>query len=91
MLKAATVAETAWDAQRKHGDVRLQYQSQKQFEQLADAFGMMAEWRDGVPRAAYHGVVSRFKRVSTHEGLAYGHLVWLWHPCFEVTTGDRMP
>ncbi|CAL5224039.1 g6661 [Coccomyxa viridis] len=57
MLEAAPKAETAWDAQQWHGDVRLQYKSQKHFEQLAVAFGMMAEWRDGVPRAAYHGVV----------------------------------
>ena len=58
MLEAAPIAETAWDAQKKQGDVRLQYKSQQHFEQLAVAFGMMAEWRDRVPRAAYHGVVS---------------------------------
>ena len=54
----APVAETARDAQSRHGNVRLQYQSQGHFERLAAAFGMMSEWRDGVPRAAYHGVVS---------------------------------
>ena len=61
MLEAAPIAETAGDAQRWDGDVKLQYQSQKHFEQLAAAFGMMAEWRDRVPRAAYHGVVSCMK------------------------------
>ena len=58
-LNAAPVAKTAWEAQRWHGNVRLQYRSQEHFEQLAEAFSMMTEWRDGVPRAAYHGVVSR--------------------------------
>lgn len=89
MLEAASVAETAWDAQRWHGDVRLQYQSQQQFEQLADAFGMMSEWRDGVPRAAYHGVVSRLslesetlKHASIREGVANGQLAWLWTSVF---------
>ena len=64
MLEAAPIAATAWEAQRWHGDVRLQYQSQTQFEKLAEVFGMMAEWRDGVPRAAYHGVVSCLKHAQ---------------------------
>ena len=61
-LEASPVARTAWEAQGWEGDVRLQYHSQFEFEQLVSMFGMMKEWRDGVPRAAYHGVVSFFDK-----------------------------
>ena len=84
MLEAAPKAETAWDAQQWHGDVRLQYKSQKHFEQLAVAFGMMAEWRDGVPRAAYHGVVSSLDRappmtIAPVDSYCCSHPSWYCH------------
>ena len=84
MLEAAPIAETTWDAQQWHGDVRLQYKSQQHFEQLAVAFGMMAEWRDGVPRAAYHGVVSSLDRAPPMRSMpvnswCYAHLSWWYH------------
>ncbi|XP_056164260.1 alpha-1,3-mannosyl-glycoprotein 2-beta-N-acetylglucosaminyltransferase isoform X1 [Syzygium oleosum] len=39
------------------GDVRLQYQHQQDFERIARQFGVFQEWKDGVPRTAYKGVV----------------------------------
>ena len=57
-LEAAPVAETVAEAQGWVGDVRLLYHTQEHFEALAKALGIMKEWRDGVPRAAYKGVVS---------------------------------
>ncbi len=63
-LEGAPVARTAWEAQGWQGDVRLQYHSQLEFEHLVSMFGMMKEWRDGVPRAAYHGVVSFLDQCS---------------------------
>ena len=56
-LEAAPIASSVSEAKAWRGEVRLQYKSQEEFEQLAVAFGMMKERRDGVPRAAYHGVV----------------------------------
>jgi alpha-1,3-mannosyl-glycoprotein beta-1,2-N-acetylglucosaminyltransferase len=38
-------------------DVRIEYSSQRQFEGLARLFGVFEEWKDGVPRTAYKGVV----------------------------------
>ncbi|CAN6481590.1 unnamed protein product [Victoria cruziana] len=39
------------------GDVRIQYQDQGEFEQIARQFGIFEEWKDGIPRTAYKGVV----------------------------------
>ncbi|XP_073101482.1 alpha-1,3-mannosyl-glycoprotein 2-beta-N-acetylglucosaminyltransferase isoform X2 [Elaeis guineensis] len=39
------------------GDVRIQYRDQADFEQIARGFGIFEEWKDGIPRTAYKGVV----------------------------------
>ena len=65
----APVAETAGDAQSRHGNVRLQYQSQGHFERLAAAFGMMSEWRDGVPRARIPWGGERVKPALCFKGM----------------------
>uniref|UniRef100_M1B6A5 Alpha-1,3-mannosyl-glycoprotein 2-beta-N-acetylglucosaminyltransferase n=1 Tax=Solanum tuberosum TaxID=4113 RepID=M1B6A5_SOLTU len=39
------------------GDVRIQYRDQLDFEAIARQFGIFEEWKDGVPRAAYKGIV----------------------------------
>lgn len=39
------------------GDVRIQYKDQLDFESIARQFGVFEEWKDGVPRTAYKGVV----------------------------------
>ncbi|XP_019266398.1 PREDICTED: alpha-1,3-mannosyl-glycoprotein 2-beta-N-acetylglucosaminyltransferase isoform X1 [Nicotiana attenuata] len=39
------------------GDVRIQYRDQLGFEDIARQFGIFEEWKDGVPRAAYKGIV----------------------------------
>ncbi|CAK9177926.1 unnamed protein product [Ilex paraguariensis] len=39
------------------GDVRIQYKDQAEFETIARQFGIFEEWKDGVPRTAYKGVV----------------------------------
>jgi hypothetical protein len=40
------------------GDLVLWYHSQRQFEQYAKILRIMAEWKAGVPRGSYQGVVS---------------------------------
>ena len=35
------------------GDVVMRYTSEQHFEQLAAQFGIMKEWKSGVPRASY--------------------------------------
>ncbi|KAM1106819.1 hypothetical protein ACFX2B_003612 [Malus domestica] len=39
------------------GDVRIQYNDQPDFEYIAGQFGIFEEWKDGVPRTAYKGIV----------------------------------
>ncbi|XP_059433867.1 alpha-1,3-mannosyl-glycoprotein 2-beta-N-acetylglucosaminyltransferase isoform X2 [Corylus avellana] len=39
------------------GDVRIQYTNQFDFELIARQFGIFEEWKDGIPRTAYKGVV----------------------------------
>jgi alpha-1,3-mannosyl-glycoprotein beta-1,2-N-acetylglucosaminyltransferase len=38
-------------------DVRIQYDDQEDFERIARQFGIFEEWKDGIPRTAYKGVV----------------------------------
>ncbi|XP_074381597.1 alpha-1,3-mannosyl-glycoprotein 2-beta-N-acetylglucosaminyltransferase isoform X1 [Apium graveolens] len=40
------------------GDVRIQYRDQEDFERIAAKFGIFEEWKDGIPRAAYKGIVT---------------------------------
>ncbi|GER44882.1 2-N-acetylglucosaminyltransferase [Striga asiatica] len=39
------------------GDIRILYRDQSDFERIASQFGIFEEWKDGVPRTAYKGVV----------------------------------
>ncbi|KAL5858626.1 hypothetical protein ACOSQ3_006084 [Xanthoceras sorbifolium] len=39
------------------GDVRIQYKNQRQFEVISRQFGIFEEWKDGIPRTAYKGIV----------------------------------
>nr|GEU36846.1 alpha-1,3-mannosyl-glycoprotein 2-beta-N-acetylglucosaminyltransferase isoform X1 [Tanacetum cinerariifolium] len=39
------------------GDVRVQYNDQSHFENIASHFGIFEEWKDGIPRTSYKGVV----------------------------------
>ncbi|KAH7518248.1 hypothetical protein FEM48_Zijuj09G0151200 [Ziziphus jujuba var. spinosa] len=39
------------------GDVRIKYNNQQDFERIAGMFGIFEEWKDGIPRTAYKGVV----------------------------------
>ncbi|KAG7011814.1 Alpha-1,3-mannosyl-glycoprotein 2-beta-N-acetylglucosaminyltransferase [Cucurbita argyrosperma subsp. argyrosperma] len=39
------------------GDVRIEYRDQSDFENIARQFGIFEEWKDGIPRTAYKGVV----------------------------------
>ncbi|KAG6410966.1 hypothetical protein SASPL_129039 [Salvia splendens] len=57
--KATPIQETnaVLKASNIKGDVRILYQDQQNFEQIASQFGIFEEWKDGVPRAAYKGVV----------------------------------
>ncbi|KAL8228914.1 hypothetical protein R6Q57_013814 [Mikania cordata] len=49
------------------GDVRIHYTDQSHFKNIARQFGIFEEWKDGIPRTAYKGVVvfrhQTFKRV----------------------------
>ncbi|XP_047321835.1 alpha-1,3-mannosyl-glycoprotein 2-beta-N-acetylglucosaminyltransferase [Impatiens glandulifera] len=40
-----------------NGDVRIRYNDQDDFESIAREFGIFQEWKDGVPRTGYLGVV----------------------------------
>uniref|UniRef100_A0A6N2L750 Alpha-1,3-mannosyl-glycoprotein 2-beta-N-acetylglucosaminyltransferase n=1 Tax=Salix viminalis TaxID=40686 RepID=A0A6N2L750_SALVM len=39
------------------GDVRIQYKDQPDFERIARQFGIFEEWKDGIPRTSFKGVV----------------------------------
>ncbi|XP_026456062.1 alpha-1,3-mannosyl-glycoprotein 2-beta-N-acetylglucosaminyltransferase-like [Papaver somniferum] len=50
-------ADAVLKAYNIDGDVRVHYKDQPDFERIARQFGIFKEWKDGVPRAAYKGVV----------------------------------
>jgi len=45
-------------AARKHGEVRLLYHTKMAFKKYAKFLGIMDDFKSGVPRMAYKGVVS---------------------------------
>ncbi|MCO5574475.1 hypothetical protein L7F22_028260 [Adiantum nelumboides] len=53
-LSGADVAAKTYNID---GDARIEYADQGAFERLARQFGVFHEWKDGVPRTAYKGVV----------------------------------
>ncbi|KAK5774405.1 alpha-1,3-mannosyl-glycoprotein 2-beta-N-acetylglucosaminyltransferase isoform X1 [Gossypium arboreum] len=60
ILKAAKPVpgtDPALMASNIEGDIRIQYRDQSDFEYIAQQFGVFEEWKDGVPRTAYKGVV----------------------------------
>lgn len=60
MVKKATSmhgTDAVLKASNINGDVRILYRDQQDFEHIASQFGIFEEWKDGVPRAAYKGVV----------------------------------
>ncbi|VFQ62110.1 unnamed protein product [Cuscuta campestris] len=60
MVKKAELihgADVALKANNMSGDVCIQYRDQLHFEEIARQFGIFEEWKDGVPRTAYKGVV----------------------------------
>lgn len=54
LISGPGVVEKAYNID---GDVRIEYADQAAFESLAAQFGIFQEWKDGVPRTAYKGVV----------------------------------
>ncbi|KAK9287578.1 hypothetical protein L1049_015999 [Liquidambar formosana] len=55
--KSVHGADAVLKAYNIDGDVRIQYQDQLDFERIARQFGIFYEWKDGIPRTAYKGVV----------------------------------
>ncbi|KAM7482814.1 hypothetical protein LguiB_007397 [Lonicera macranthoides] len=50
-------ADAVLKAYNIDGDVCIKYYDQTDFERIARQFGIFEEWKDGVPRTAYKGVV----------------------------------
>ncbi|XP_052143726.1 alpha-1,3-mannosyl-glycoprotein 2-beta-N-acetylglucosaminyltransferase isoform X1 [Oryza glaberrima] len=50
-------SDAALKAHNMDADVRIQYNDQEDFERIARQFGIFEEWKDGIPRTAYKGVV----------------------------------
>ncbi|KAG1362687.1 putative Alpha-1,3-mannosyl-glycoprotein 2-beta-N-acetylglucosaminyltransferase [Cocos nucifera] len=53
-------------AHNTDGDVLIQYRDQADFEQIARQFGIFEEWKDGIPRTAYKGIVVFRHQTSRH-------------------------
>lgn len=55
-----TLDELRRDLVTSKGPVRIQYSNRNQYKSAAKALGIMDDFKSGVPRTAYKGVVSTF-------------------------------
>lgn len=50
---------TSTDEVKLHpGTVKLLYDGKQEYEKLANELGIIDDWKDGVPRGSYHGIVT---------------------------------
>ena len=56
-LGSAKLMNTINDVKLESGTVKLMYDGREEFERLAQELGIIDDWKDGVPRASYHGIV----------------------------------
>lgn len=82
-LAAARTLQTAAQAKEASGDVKLLYSSERQYKLYARTLRMLPDWKDGVPRGAFRGVV------TLHVGDA--RLFLAPAPGFDPTTGGGGP
>ncbi|EPS66299.1 hypothetical protein M569_08478, partial [Genlisea aurea] len=57
LLKNATPVDATGGSYDVAGDIRISYRDHPDFERIARRFGIFEEWKDGIPRTAYNGVV----------------------------------
>ncbi|KMZ57737.1 Alpha-1,3-mannosyl-glycoprotein 2-beta-N-acetylglucosaminyltransferase, family GT13 [Zostera marina] len=55
--KAVSGHDAVLQAYNIDGDMRIPYNDQSDYERIARQFGIFEEWKDGIPRTAYKGVV----------------------------------
>jgi len=53
------------------GLVKMTYGSRSEYEELATAIGIIGDWKDGVPRASYEGIVKVRLSVMRDEGYSF--------------------
>ncbi len=56
-VSSARLLRTVEGVHLAKGLVKLMYASRQEYESLASAIGIIGDWKDGVPRAGYQGVV----------------------------------
>lgn len=57
-LQSAKLLTAASEVNMHGGTVKLMYDGKHEYEQLANELGIIDDWKDGVPRASYHGIVT---------------------------------
>ncbi|XP_039135407.1 alpha-1,3-mannosyl-glycoprotein 2-beta-N-acetylglucosaminyltransferase isoform X1 [Dioscorea cayenensis subsp. rotundata] len=55
--KLVTGPDFVLKASNINGDIKIKYRDQQEFEIVARQFGIFEEWKDGIPRTSYKGVV----------------------------------
>ena len=58
LVEDAKLVSSAEEIQQEQSPVKLMYANREEYEALADQLGMISDWKDGIPRASYKGVVS---------------------------------
>ena len=57
-LASATLLTSTVDVKLQAGTVKLLYDGHQEYGKLAHGIGIIDDWKDGVPRASYHGIVT---------------------------------
>ncbi len=70
LISAAKPVSTVAQAQRTLGDVLLTYRSESDFVRIARSIGIFDEWKDGIPRTSWRGVVVFWLNDATRVFLA---------------------
>lgn len=57
-LQSAKLLTETNETKSHAGTVKLMYDGKHEYEKLANELGIIDDWKDGVPRASYHGIVT---------------------------------
>ena len=57
-MASAKLLSSTSEVKLHAGTVKLLYDGKQEYAKLANELGIIGDWKDGVPRASYHGIVT---------------------------------
>lgn len=93
MVASARLLKSAEGVHLAQGLVKMVYGSRPEYEQLASAVGIIGDWKDGVPRASYKGVVRVRLSIKQDEAYSFlgGQCLLVPAPALQVDSSHSRP